>query len=167
MPRINELQLPGFIKDAEKHRRVTPDLRVVAQKPVHVVECPRRIRPQRHAGECPLQHGRQQRCSQPFSAHVRQKKSCPLFIQGKHVEVISPDRQAGKIHAKDGQVRIILEIFRQQGLLNVSRDANLLLQPLPFSFAFHQPRIVQNAGRVGRQRVQDLPVQLGECRRAF
>ena len=44
---------------------------------------------------------------------------------------------------------------------------NFLLQALPLALALHKARVVQNAGRIGGQRIQDLPIQLGKSRRAL
>jgi hypothetical protein len=60
----------------------------------------------------------------------------------------------------------LAKIFRQQRLLDVARNVNLLLHALPFAFALHQSRVVQRAGRVGCQRVQNLPIQFRESCRA-
>ncbi len=48
----------------------------------------------------------------------------------------------------------------------MSRDVDLLFEPLAFSLLFDEACIIQNAGRVSGQCVQDLAVQLGERSRA-
>ena len=131
---------------------------MAAQKIVYVIEDARRIRTQRHSRQRPLQHRREQRGAQSFAGNVCQQKSGAIVAQRKHVEIIASDRQARKIHARNRQMRILAKIFGQQRLLNIARDINFLLHALAFAFALHQPRIVQNAGRVCRQRVQNLPV---------
>ena len=50
--------------------------------------------------------------------------------------------------------------------MNVPSDTDLLLQPLAFAFAGHESGVVQNAGGLIGEGVEQLPVQLGECRRA-
>ena len=55
---------------------------------------------------------------------------------------------------------VVAKIFRQQRLLDISRDSDFLFQPLPLAFAFDQAGIVQNTRRVGGQRIQNLPVEL-------
>ena len=83
-----------------------------------------------------------------------------MVIQREDVEVISSHGQARKIHAGNRQVRILAQIFGKERLLDVARDADFLFQALAFAFALHEPRVVQDARCVGRQSVQDLPVQL-------
>jgi len=46
----------------------------------------------------------------------------------------------------------VLQSLRNQGLLDLPRDAQFLLQALAFPLLFDQPRIVQNAGAFHRNR---------------
>ena len=62
-------------------------------------------------------------------------------------------------------MRVFTEIAREKRLLNVARDVDLLFEALAFAFALDQARIVENAGGVGGQGVEDLAVEFRESRR--
>src|SRR6202007_3286737 len=72
----------------------------------------------------------------------------------------------GEIESGDGEMRVFSEIAREKALLNVAGDVDLLLEALAFALAFHEAGIVENAGGVSGQGVQDLPVEFGEGGRA-
>ena len=80
----------------------------------------------------------------------------------KNVEIISADRKAGEVDAADGEMRIVAEIFGQQRLLNVARDADFLFHALAFALAFDEARVVENAGGVGGERVENLAIEFRE-----
>ena len=51
------------------------------------------------------------------------------------------------------------KIAGKQRLLNVAGDIHFLLHALAFTLAFHQARVIQNAGGIGGERVQNLAVE--------
>ena len=56
-------------------------------------------------------------------------------------------------------MRELAEISRQKRLLDVSRNIDFLLHALALALAFHKSRVIQNARRVSRKGIQNLPVQ--------
>ena len=76
-----------------------------------------------------------------------------------HVEVVAADLGAGMVHAGDGKMRKIVQAVRHQRLLDGPRDGKLLLQALPLALPLHQARVVENAGRLHRERVENLAVE--------
>ena len=56
-------------------------------------------------------------------------------------------------------MRKFAEIARQQRLLNVARDIDFLLHALAFAFAFDEAGIIENAGGVGGQGVENLAIE--------
>ena len=61
---------------------------------------------------------------------------------------------------------IVAKILREKSLLNVAGNADFLLEALALALAFDQAGIIENACGVGGEGVQNLAVELGECRRA-
>ncbi len=59
-------------------------------------------------------------------------------------------------------MRIFAEIPREQALLNVAGDVDFLLEALAFAFAFDEAGVIENAGGVGGEGVEDLAVELRE-----
>src|SRR3977135_1574602 len=62
-------------------------------------------------------------------------------------------------------MRKFAEIAGEKGLLDVAGDIDLLLEALAFALAFDEAGIVENAGGVGCQGVQDLTVESRESSR--
>ena len=54
---------------------------------------------------------------------------------------------------------MIREIPRKQCLLDVARDVDLFFHALALAFTYDESGIVQNAGGVGGQRVENLAVE--------
>src|SRR5439155_863538 len=109
-----------------------------------------------------MKHGGENRGAESLAGNIRDEKRGAPVAERKNIEVISTDRQAGKIESRDGEVRVFAEIARQKRLLNVAGDVDLLLEALAFTLAFHEAGIVQNVRSVGGQGIQDLAVELGE-----
>src|SRR5439155_11067097 len=63
--------------------------------------------------------------------------------------------QARKIHARHDKIRCVREIAREQRLLNVARNVDLLFEALALAFAFDEARVVQNSRGVRGERIQD------------
>src|SRR4029077_9830846 len=61
---------------------------------------------------------------------------------------------------------VIAEVARQQGLLDVARDVDFLLEALAFAFASYQASVVQNAGGLIGKGVEQLAIQSGKRRGA-
>src|SRR5439155_11975949 len=59
-------------------------------------------------------------------------------------------------------MRVFAEIAREKSLLNVAGDIDLLLETLTFTLAFDEAGIIENAGGVGGQGVDDLAVEFRE-----
>src|SRR6266436_3563859 len=61
-------------------------------------------------------------------------------------------------------MRVFAEIARKKRLLNVAGDVDLLLKALAFALAFDEAGVIENAGGVGGESVEDLAVQFREGR---
>ena len=155
-----------LIEHSEKHRGILADVGVLAKKIVDMVENARGIGAKGHARKSALKHGGKQRGANSLPRNVRNYKGGAVIAHREHIKVIPSHGQAREIASGNIQMRKFAEIARQQRLLDIARDVDFLLHALPFALAFHQPRVIQNTGSVCRQRVQDLPVQFGERRRA-
>src|SRR5262249_40618075 len=103
--------------------------------------------------------------TEPLAGNVRDQKRGAAIAEWKDIEIISTDSQAREVDAAHCEVRIVAEIFRKQGLLDVARDTDFLLQALAFALALHEARVVENAGGVCSERVENLPIELGKRRR--
>ena len=136
-----------------------------AEKFVDVVEDAHRVRAQGHRGKRSLQHRGQQRRPQTFAADIGNQKRGALGSDGECIEVVTAHFMAGVVHSGDGQMRKIVQALRKQSLLNRAGDGEFLLQALPLALALHQPRIVQDAGGLHPQRIENLPVEIGKSRR--
>src|SRR5712691_680367 len=166
MAGVNELQVAVLIENPEKQRGVAADLGVLAQETIDVIENARRIGAESHAGKRALEHGRKQRGAEPFSGNVGDEKSSPVIVEREDVEVVATDRGTREIDAGDGEVGVIGEIAREERLLNVARDVDLLLQALAFALVFDEAGVVQDAGGVGGQGVNNLAIEFREGGRA-
>src|SRR2546430_17041336 len=122
MARVDELQVPIEIEDPEKHCGIAANLRVVTQKPVHVIEYARRVSPQRHSRQGSLQHGRHNRRAQAFAGNICKQERCPAFADWKHIKIVASDCQAREVATGDAEMRDLAEISRQKRLLDVSRS---------------------------------------------
>ncbi len=139
---------------------------MIAQKAVDVIEDSGRIRAQGHPGERALEHGGKQRGAESFAGNVGDQKSSAIVAQRKDVEVVSPYGQARIIDAIDREMRVLAEVAREQRLLNAARDVELFLHALTFALALDQSRVIQNAGGVRGEGIENLTVQLREGRGA-
>src|SRR5262249_34885800 len=148
MPGVDVFEISFVVEDAKKHRGVSPDLRVIAEEAVHVTENARRVGTQRHTRQGALQKIRAQRGAKTFAGNVRNQECGAAVAEGENIEIVSTYSQAREIDAAHRKVRVVAEIFRQQGLLDVASDADFLLQALPFALAFYEASVVQNARRV-------------------
>src|SRR5882724_3537464 len=166
MTGVDEFEMAFLIENAEEHRCVAADFRVSAEEAIHVIEEASGIGAECHSGKRALKHGGEKRGAQPFSGNVGDEKCGAALAKRKNIKIISPDGQAGKIEASDGEVRVFAEVTREQGLLDVAGDIDFLFEALAFALAFDEAGIIQNARGVSGQRVQDLAVELGEGGRA-
>ena len=107
-----------------------------------------------------------QRRSQAFAADVGDENRGAVFVDRNHVEVVAADFSAGMMHAGDGKIRKVVQAVGNERLLDGARDGKLLLQALALAFPLHQARVVQNAGGLDRERVENLAVDGGEGRDA-
>ena len=167
MTRIDEFEMAVIIEQTKEHRSIAAHLGMLAKKAVHVIENARWIGAERHAGKRALQHGGQNGGTESFAGNVGNDKRRAPIAYAKNVEIVASDREARKIHTGHAEVRRIRKIARQQRLLDVARDVDFLFESLALAFALDQTRVVENAGGVGGQRIQDLPVELGESRGAL
>src|SRR5713101_5035835 len=165
MARVDELQAAVAVQNPEKHRGVAAQFGVLAKKTVDVVEHARWIRAKAHAGERALEHRGEQRCAEALPADVGDQESRAVVAHWEYIEVIAPDREAREIDPAHGEVRIVTKSVRQQRLLDLAGDVELLLHALPLALALDQTGVVQDAGRFERKRVQNLPIEPRERRR--
>jgi hypothetical protein len=98
------------------------------------------------------------RAAQAFAAHIGDENRGAVVADGKHVEVIAADLGTGMVHAGDRKMRKIVQAMRNQRLLDGARDGKLPLQALALALLLDQARVVQNAGRLHRERVENLAV---------
>ena len=98
-----------------------------------------RVDAEGHSGESTLQHGCKQGGAQALAGNVSNQDRDPSVRQGAHVEVVPANLVTGAVHASDGEMRIILQSVRNQGLLDLAGDAQFLLKTLAFSFVLDQP----------------------------
>ncbi len=129
-------------------------------------EEPRRIGAQGHAREHALQHGGDQRGAQAFAGDVGDQKRGAMVAERENVKVVAAHREAREIATGDGEMRIIADVAREQRLLNVSGDIDLLLEALAFALAGDQAGIVENAGGLIGESIEKLAIELGESRGA-
>ncbi len=101
----------------------------------------------------------------PFPGYVGDHKSRALIVNWKYVEVVAANFQAGFVHSADVEVREIPEAARQQRLLDLPGNAEFALDALTLALMLHQARVIEDAGALDGDGVQDLAVELGECRR--
>jgi hypothetical protein len=132
---IDVFQVALLVEDSEKHRGVAPDLCVITQKAVDMIEDSCRVGAQGHPGERALQHGRKKGGAESFAGNVGDQKSGAIVAQRKDVEVVSPYGQARIIDAVDREMRILAEVAREQRLLNTAGDVQLLLHALTFALS--------------------------------
>jgi len=85
-----------------------------------------------------------------------------VVIQREDVEIISSHGQAGKVHAGNRKVRILAKIFGQERLLDVAGDADSCSRRCRSRSRSTSRALSRILAAVGRQRVQDLPVQFGK-----
>ena len=89
---VDEFQMAVVIEDAEEHRGVAPDLRVIAKKTIHMVEDARGIRAQSHAGERALKHGGEKSGAKSFAGNVGNEKRSAPIAERKDVEIVASHR---------------------------------------------------------------------------
>src|ERR1700733_10537466 len=141
MAGIEEHELTVTAQDAKEHGGIAAHFRVLAQKPIHVIEHHHRVRSAGHAGKRALEHGRDQRRAEPFAGHVRNKEGRPVLTHWKYIEVITAHGMTRRVRSRHRKVRVIAKSSRKQSLLNVPCDVELLLHSLPLAFAFYEARV--------------------------
>ncbi len=166
MARIDEFEMAVLIEDPEEHRGVTAHFRVIAKKAIHVIEEKRGVGAEGHARERTLEHGGNDGGAKPLAGNVGNHKRSTVITQREDIKVVAPNGQAGEIDAGHGEVRVVGEIARQERLLNVERDVDLLLQALALAFPFDEASVVENAGGVCRKSVENLAIEFGKSRGA-
>ena len=67
----------------------------------------------------------------------------------------------------DRKVGIVLQSLWDQGLLNLPRNAQFLLQTLSFLFVLDQPGVIKNASSLRAKGIEDLPIERRKSGRAF
>ena len=155
-------RLAVVVEDAEEHGGVAADFGVAAEEAVDVIDDTGGVGAESHGGKRALQHGGEQGGAKSFARDVGDEEGGAAFADGKDVEVVAPDGQAGQIVAIDGEMGKFAEVAREERLLNVARDVDLLFEALAFALAFDETGVVQNAGGVGGEGVENLAVELGE-----
>src|SRR5713226_6584029 len=162
MAGVDEFQVALLIENAEKHRGVALHFRMITEEAIYMIEHAGGIGAERHTRKRALKHGGEQRGAKAFAGDVRDEKRGSPLAERKDVEVISTNRQAGKIKSGDGEMRVFSEIAREKRLLDVAGDVDLLLEALAFALAFDEAGVVEDAGGVGGQGVENLTVERGE-----
>src|SRR4029077_1234655 len=135
---------------------------MIAEKAVDMIEHAGGSDAEGHSGERPLQHGGENRGAESFAGNVRDEKRGAAIAERKDVEVVSSHREARKIESGNGEVRVFAEVAREKRLLNVAGDVDLLFEPLAFTLAFDEPGVVEDAGGVRGQGVENLAVERRE-----
>ena len=120
--------------------------------------------PEGHSSQRALEHGRKQRGADSLPGDVGNDKGGAVIAHGKHIKIIAAHRVTGSIDGGNGQVRKIAEAARQERLLNFPGDTQFLLEALALALAFHQARVVQNAGGFDGQGIENLAVKFGKGR---
>src|SRR5260370_28790076 len=126
----------------------------------------RGIDAERHSGKSDLQHGGENRGDKSFTGNIGDKKRRAPIAEWKNVEVVSADCQAREVESGNCEMGVFAEIAREKRLLNVAGNVDLLLEALAFALAFDEAGVIENAGGVGGQGIQNLAVQFGKGRRA-
>src|SRR5256885_3365280 len=166
MAGVDVFELALFIEHAEEHGGVAAHLGMAAEKTIEVVEDAHRVGTQAHTGQNALQHSGEQGRAEALAGNVGNQKSSAIVAEREDVEIISAHRKAGKIAGGYGEVRVIAEVAGQQGLLDVPRNIDFLLEALAFTFASHQARVIENAGGLIGESVEKLAVKSGKGRGA-
>ena len=94
----------------------------------------------------------------PLASYIGDQDGDATIRHWKHIEIVAAHLVAGPVNPGDGKVRKILQPVRHQRLLNHPRDS----APAPAAGArvpARQPRVVQNAGGLRAERIQNLAVQ--------
>ena len=123
MPSIDVLEFSIAAESAEKHGGIAAHFGMFAQEIIDVIKNTGRVGAHCHSGKSALKHGREQRRAEAFAGDVRDEKGRAVVAHGKNIEIITSHRQTGKINTADGEMRKIPEAAREQGLLNVARNA--------------------------------------------
>ncbi len=87
-------------------------------------------------------------------------------LDRNHVEVVAAHFSAGMMHAGDGEMGKVVQAVGNERLLDGARDGKLLLKALALALLLHQARVVENAGGLAAERVQNLAVDGREGRDA-
>src|SRR6266853_6989264 len=131
-----------------------------------MIEDARGIDAESHSGKRALKHGGENRGAKSFTGNIGDKKRGAPIAERKNVEVVSADGQEREVESGNSEMRVFAEIAREKRLLNVAGNVDLLLEALAFALAFDEAGIVENAGSVGGQGIQNLAVKCGESRRS-
>ena len=149
--------------DADEHGGVAADFVVAAEKFVDVVEDRDGIGAHREARQRALQHGGEQSRTQAFAADVGDEEGGAVLVDREHVEVVASDFSAGMMHAGDGEMGEVVEAVRNKRLLDGARDGKLLLKALALALLLNQAGVVENAGGLAAEGVENLAVDGGEA----
>src|SRR5258708_19599425 len=155
-----------LIEDAEENGLIGAGLGVIAEEAIDVIEHARGIDAESHSGKRALKHRRENRGAKSFTGNIGDKKRGAAIAEWKNVEVVSADCQAREVESGNGEMGVFAEIAREKRLLNVAGNVDLLLEALAFALAFDEAGVIENAGGVGGQGIQNLAVQFGEGRRS-
>src|SRR5712692_7010297 len=131
-----------------------------------MIEDARRIDAQSHSRERALKHGGENRGAESFTGNISDEKRSAAIAEWKNVEVVSADCQAREVESSNCEMGVFAEIAWEKRLLNVAGNVDLLLEALAFALTFDEAGIVENAGGVAGESIQDLTVELGESRRS-
>src|SRR5215472_7896737 len=145
MAGTDKLQRSVELEQSKEHGCVAAHGGAIAQKPVQVIEDFHRVDPEGQSRESTLQHGCEQRGSQPLAGHVRNQDRETAVRQGTYVKVITANLVTRPVHPGDGEMGIILQPMRNKGLLDLAGNIQFLLETLAFSFVLNQARSLQNA----------------------
>jgi hypothetical protein len=83
-------------------------------------------------------------------------------LDGNHVEVVAADFSAGMMHAGDGEMGKVVQAVGNERLLDGARDGKFLLEALALALLLDEARVVENAGGLRAERVENLAVDGGE-----
>src|SRR5260370_15097986 len=138
----------------------------MAEEGIEMIEDARGIDAESHSGKRALKHGGENRGAKSFTGNIGDKKRGAAIAEWKNVEVVSADCQAREVESGNREMRVFAEIAREKRLLNVAGNVDLLLEALAFALAFDEAGVIASAGRVRRQGIQNLAVQICKSRRA-
>jgi hypothetical protein len=105
-------------------------------------------------GEQPLDDGGEERCGRPLASHVAERERKPAVRQVDVFEEVPADGTAGDRGAECLEECAGPQRLRQQRLLDLRCDLQLLLEPRLLDGLAVQTRVLDRPGRFGRERLE-------------